>query len=200
MDVCGFLVVSLLLSCLVETCYGVAFSSLQRTLVVTTSPTPGQVLKAGQDQITVTWSYNQTYPSGTDSTYKTMKVKLCYAPISQVDRSWRKTNDDLNKDKTCQFNIISGPYNSTSGNNSFTWTIGKDIPTATYFVRAYAYNADGVEAAYGQTTNPQKTTDLFEVMGISGRHVSLDVASICFSAFSIVALFGFFYIEKRKAE
>ncbi|KAE9453761.1 hypothetical protein C3L33_14384, partial [Rhododendron williamsianum] len=42
--------------------------------------------------------------------------------------------------------------------------------------RAYAYNADGVEAAYGQTTNPQKTTDLFEVKGISGRHVSLDVA------------------------
>lgn len=158
------------------------------------------VFKAGQDQITVTWSYNQTYPSGADSTYKTIKIKLCYAPISQVDRSWRKTVDSLNKDKTCQFNIISKPYNSTSGNNSFTWTIGKDIPTATYFVRAYAYTADGIEAAYGQSTNAQKTTNLFEVMGISGRHVSLDVASICFSAFSILALFGFFYVEKRKVK
>jgi hypothetical protein len=200
MAVRGFLVASFLLSCLVETCYGVTFSSLQSTLVVTASPTPGQVFEAGQDQITVTWSYNQTYPSGADSTYKTIKIKLCYAPISQVDRSWRKTVDNLNMDKTCQFNIISKPYNSTSGNNSFTWTIGKDIPTATYFVRAYAYTADGIEAAYGQSTNAQKTTNLFEVKGISGRHVSLDVASICFSAFSILALFGFFYVEKRKVK
>lgn len=155
------------------------------------------VLKAGQDQISVKWSYNQSYPSGTDSTYKTMKVKLCYAPISQVDRSWRKTKDDLIKDKTCQFKIISEPYSSPSG---ISWTIGKDIPTATYFVRAYAYNAGGVEVAYGQTTNSQKTTNLFEVKGISGRHVSLDIAAICFSSFSIVALIGFFYIEKRKAQ
>ncbi|GFZ11999.1 nitrate transmembrane transporter [Actinidia rufa] len=158
----------------------------------------GEVLKAGQDQLTVTWSYNQTFPAGTDSAYKTVKVKLCYAPVSQVDRAWRKTVDNLDKDKTCQFKVVAKPYGPS--NNSFTWTVEKDIPTATYFVRAYAYNSNGDEAAFGQTTDAHKTTNLFEIQAITGRHMSLDIASVCFSAFSIVSLFGFFYMEKRKGK
>lgn len=51
------------------------------------------VLKAGEDLIIVTWSYNNTFPAGTDSTYKTVKVKLCYAPISKWiglgERQWK---------------------------------------------------------------------------------------------------------------
>ncbi|CAK9137534.1 unnamed protein product [Ilex paraguariensis] len=192
-----FLPSLLLFSCLTATCYGmVTFSSLHRTLVVTASPTPGQVLKAGEDQITVTWSFNQTFQAGTDSTYKTVELKLCYPPISQVDRAWRKTVDDLKKDKTCQFKIVAKPYSSSD--NSCTWTVERDIPSATYFVRAYAYNSDNVEVAYGQTTDSQKATNLFEVQAITGRHVSLDIASVCFSAFSILSLFGFFFMEKRK--
>ncbi|XP_052176060.1 high-affinity nitrate transporter 3.1-like [Diospyros lotus] len=197
---CGFLLVAsvLLISSLAETCYGVTFSSLNRTLLLTASPTPGQVLKAGEDQITVAWSYNKTFPSGTDSTYKTVVVKLCYAPISQLDRAWRKTQDNLEKDKTCQFKITSKPYSPS--NNSFTWAIEKEIPTATYFIRAYAINSRHVEAAYGQTTDAHKATNLFQVQAISGRHASLDIASVCFSAFSILSLFGFFYMEKRRAK
>ncbi|XP_057464351.1 high-affinity nitrate transporter 3.1-like [Actinidia eriantha] len=194
----GFLLASLVLYFLAETCHGVTFSSLQRTLVVTSSPKAGEVLKAGQDQLTVTWSYNQTFPAGTDSAYKTVKVKLCYAPVSQVDRAWRKTVDNLDKDKTCQFKVVAKPYSPS--NNSFTWTVEKDIPTATYFVRVYVYNSNGDQAAFGQTTDTQKTTNLFEIQAITGRHVSLDIASVCFSAFSIVSLFGFFYMEKRKAK
>ncbi|XP_057487199.1 high-affinity nitrate transporter 3.1-like [Actinidia eriantha] len=194
----GFLLASLVLSFLAEICYGVTFSSLQRTLVVTSSTKAGDVLKAGQDQLTVTWSYNQTFPAGTDSAYKTVKVKLCYAPVSQVDRAWRKTVDNLDKDKTCQFKVVAKPYSPS--NNSFTWTVEKDIPSATYFVRAYVYNSNGDEAAFGQTTDAHKTIDLFEIQAITGRHVSLDIASVCFSAFSIVSLFGFFYMEKRKGK
>ncbi|XP_059655120.1 high-affinity nitrate transporter 3.1-like [Cornus florida] len=189
----------LVLVCLAEACYGIiTFSSLQRTLMVTASPSPGQVLKAGEDLITVTWSYNQSFPAGTDSAYKTVKVKLCYAPISQVDRAWRKTVDNLAKDKTCQFKIIDKPYDPS--NNSFTWTVEKDVPTAIYFIRAYALNSEGHEAAYGQTTSADKTANLFEIQSISGRHMSLDIASACFSAFSVVSLFGFFFLEKRKAK
>ncbi|XP_057472888.1 high-affinity nitrate transporter 3.1-like [Actinidia eriantha] len=194
----GFLLASLVLSFLAEICYGATFSSLQRTLVVTSSTKAGDVLKAGQDQLTVTWSYNQTFPAGTDSAYKTVKVKLCYAPVSQVDRAWRKTVDNLDKDKTCQFKVVAKPYSPS--NNSFTWTVEKDIPSATYFVRAYVYNSNGDEAAFGQTTDAHKTIDLFEIQAITGRHVSLDIASVCFSAFSIVSLFGFFYMEKRKGK
>lgn len=245
MAVGGLSLALLVLSFFAASCHAVTFSSIQRTLIVTASPTAGQgtwnhslffnfplfpvfwfgdlapfflfcknckktgflwlvlwieiaVLKAGENQITVTWSHNNTSPSGTDSTYKTVKVKLCYAPISQVDRSWRKTVDDLKKDKSCQFNIVTKPYSAS--NNTFTYTVERNIPTATYFVRAYAFNSAGEEVAYGQTTDAHKTTNLFDIQGITGRHASLDIASICFSAFSVVSLVGFFFLEKRKAK
>ncbi|CAI9757404.1 unnamed protein product [Fraxinus pennsylvanica] len=199
MAIQGFLVVSLLFSCLAATSYGeVTFSSLQESLIVTASPKLRQVLKAGEDNIIVSWSFNKSLAAGTDSSYKTVKLKLCYAPVSQQDRAWRKTEDHLNKDKTCQHNIVTKPYSSS--NNTFTWTVERDVPTATYFIRAYVYNSADHEVAYGQTTDAHKTTNLFDVQAISGRHVSLDIASICFSAFAVVSLFGFFFLEKRKAK
>ncbi|GMJ13716.1 WOUND-RESPONSIVE 3, NITRATE TRANSPORTER 3.1 [Hibiscus trionum] len=184
------------LGCFSETCLAtISFSSLQRTLVVTASH-PQRLLKAGEDKITVTWGLNQTFPTGTDSAYKTIKVQLCYAPISQVDRAWRKTEDHLSKDKTCQFKVVKRPYTTT--NQTSEWTIERDVPAATYFVRAYALDAEDKEVAYGQNTDAKKTTNLFEIQAITGRHASLDIASVCFSAFSIVALMGFFFAEKRK--
>ncbi|KAG6747118.1 hypothetical protein POTOM_049498 [Populus tomentosa] len=197
----ALLLASLVLSCFLLPCHGtVIFSSLQRTLAVTASPTSGQVLKGGVDKITVTWGLNQTLAAGTDSTYKTIKVKLCYAPISQVDRGWRKTVDDLKKDRTCQNDIVARPYSPANSTAQFEWTVERDVPTATYFIRAYAYDADEKEVAYGQTTDAQKTTNLFQVQAISGRHATMDICSICFSVFSVVSLFGFFYNEKRKAK
>lgn len=154
------------------------------------------VLKAGEDSITVTWGLNQTLSATTDDSYKNVKLKLCYAPISQIDRAWRKTVDNLIKDKTCQFTIINKPFQKT--NQSFEWRIENDVPAAIYFVRAYAYNSDGDEVAYGQTTNTKKSNNQFEIQGMSGRHRSLDIASICFSAFALVSFFGFVLIEKRN--
>jgi len=193
----SFVAVSLLLSCLAAICRGgVLFSSLQRTLLVDSTHTQDEVFKAGNDQITISWSLNRS--AGSDSSYRSVKVKLCFATISQKDRAWRKTVDDLSKDKTCTFKIVDRPYTPTS-NNSFTWTIERDVPTAMYFIRVYAFNAEGHEVAYGDTTNQAKTANLFQIQAITGRHLSLDIASVCFSAFSILSLAFFFYIEKRKA-
>lgn len=159
------------------------------------------VLVAGEDKITVTWGVNKTLTAGTDSTYKSIKVKLCYAPVSQVDRAWRKTVDIIAKDKTCQFQIVAKPYDASNTTvQSFELTVERDVPSATYFVRAYAYNSENVEVAYGQTTNAQKTTNLFEIQSITGRHVSLDIAAVCFSAFSVLSLAGFFVAEKRRTK
>jgi hypothetical protein len=159
------------------------------------------VLVAGEDKITVTWGVNQTLAAGTDSAYKTIKVKLCYAPISQVDRAWRKTVDNMAKDKTCQFQIVAKPYDASNKTvQSFELTVERDVPSATYFVRAYAYNSEDVVVAYGQTTNAHKTTNLFEIQSITGRHMSLDIAAICFSGFSVLSLVGFFVAEKRRAK
>lgn len=188
----------LLLSCFTASSHSVTFSSLQRTLIVNASPSHGQVLKAGEDNITVTWRLNSTYG---DSSYKTIKVKLCYAPISQQDRAWRKTADDLQKDKTCQFKIVTTPYGvSGNGSGSSVWTVDKGVPTATYFVRAYVHDSSDRPVGYGQSTDSRKITNLFGIRGVSGRHVSLDIASVCFSAFSVVSLFGFFFLEKRKSK
>ncbi|KAF5459961.1 hypothetical protein F2P56_019865 [Juglans regia] len=189
----------LLFFCMAATCYGIVlFSSLSRTLEVTASFKQGQVLKAGVDKITVTWGLNQSLAAGTDSAYKTIKVKLCYSPVSQVDRAWRKTVDNLAKDKTCQFKIVSRPYDKW--NQTFEWKVERDVPSGTYFIRAYAYNSDDIEVAYGQTTDAKKTTNLFDVQAITGRHASLDIASVCFSAFAVLSLLGFFIAEKRRAK
>ncbi|XP_076909314.1 high-affinity nitrate transporter 3.1-like [Bidens hawaiensis] len=175
----------------------VLFSSLPRSLFVLVSAIEGQVLKAGEDDITVTFGLNQTITNQTEE-YKKVKVKLCYAPVSQIDRKWRETNDNLRKDKTCQFTIYNKPF---EGNvEGLKWNIEKDIPTATYFVRSYAYNDANEEIAYGQTTNSKKTDNLFKIQGISGRHVSIDVASICFSVFALLSLVGFFIIERRQSK
>ncbi|KAF9603119.1 hypothetical protein IFM89_033844 [Coptis chinensis] len=192
------LISALILLCFFGTCYGKGlFSSLQRTLVANASTKQGEVLKSGLDKITVTWTLNQSFPASTADAYKQVKVKLCFAPISQKDRAWRKTKDDLTKDKTCQFTIADTPYDASTVQE---WLVERDVPTATYFVRVYALDSSGHEMAYGQTTDAKKTTNLFEIQGISGRHVSLDIAAGCFSAFSVVSLFGFFYVEKKKAK
>ncbi|PRQ17197.1 putative high-affinity nitrate transporter [Rosa chinensis] len=197
----GILLASvLLLSCLAETSYGVLFSTLKQSLIVTASHVEanGTLLKAGEDKISVTWGLNQSLPAGTDSAYKTVTVKLCYAPVSQVDRAWRKTVDNLVKDKTCQHKIVARPYNASM--QTFEWTVERDVPTAKYFVRAYAYDAVEVAVAYGQNTGPKKDSNLFEVQSITGRHVTLDIVSVCFSAFSVLALAGFFIAEKTRAK
>lgn len=106
--------------------------------------------------------------------------------------------DELDRDKTCQHKIISMPYDAS--NKTFEVLVERDVPRATYFVRAYAFDSNDKEVAYGQTTNANKSSNLFEVHAISGRHVTLDIVSICFSAFSVVSLFVFFYIEKRKGK
>lgn len=196
----GFLFAALFLSCFLGFSHGnVHLSSLNTSLVVKASPNPGQVLKAGVDKITVSWVANLNIRH--DSDFKTVKAELCYAPASQVDRGWRKTEDDLKKDKTCQFVIVEKPYNpANKTDQTAEWTVERDTPTGTFFVRAYALNSAGVEVAYGQTTDKEKAENLFLIESITGRHLSLDIASVCFSAFAVLSLFGFFYADKRKAK
>ncbi|KAJ9568308.1 hypothetical protein OSB04_004274 [Centaurea solstitialis] len=180
MEVHFVVVVLLLLSCFATASYAQheheehehehLLSSLNQSLIVSTTSTPGQVLKTGVDQVTVTWSYNQTLPSARDSNYTTVEVKLCYAPVSQGGRDDRKTDDNLLNDKTCPLDIMDGPYERS--NNSFVWTIPRDIPTATYFVRVYVIDPDEHEVAYGQSTDALKTSNLFQIDGVTDNQVS----------------------------
>ncbi|BBN09789.1 high-affinity nitrate transporter [Marchantia polymorpha subsp. ruderalis] len=200
--VAGALVLFALLSFVEST---VLFSSLQRTLVVDAEiqnqvPMMG-IAKAGEDHLVISWALNSTLQEGLpglDATYETVQLKLCYAPVSQVERGWRKKNDDLHKDKTCTKGIAKQKY--TSAGNSTNWRITKDVPGAVYFVRAYLLNSNGTQVAYGQTTNAARTTNLFTVVPISGRHASIDVAAAIFSAFSIGSLVFFLALENMRSK
>lgn len=118
----------------------------------------------------MSWGLNSSFQAA-DDLYKNVKVTLCYAPASQIDRAWRKTEDDMSKDKTCQLTIVRRPYAvdaaATVGNHSFEWMIEKDVPEATYFVRVYAYDSAGKEVAFGQATDAKKSSNLFEIQAIS---------------------------------
>ncbi|RZC58792.1 hypothetical protein C5167_006094 [Papaver somniferum] len=194
------LIYSLLVLCFASSTYGepILFSSLQKSLLVEASPNPNQVLKSGEDKITVTWGLNQSF---SDAEFKKVQVKLCFAPISQKERAWRKSESEISKDKTCQFTILTKPYSISSSNESFEWTIKRDIPSATYFVRVYVMNSADHEVAYGETTTDVKrTSNLFQIHGITGRHASLDIAAGIFSAVSVISLFGFFFMEKPRSK
>ncbi|WVZ86145.1 hypothetical protein U9M48_032978 [Paspalum notatum var. saurae] len=182
-------------------------SALGRTLVVEASPKAGQaipvklpVLHAGEDTITVTWYLNASSPAGADADagYRAVKVTLCYAPASQVDRGWRKASDDLSKDKACQREIGERPYagaGTGAGAATLQYVVARDVPTASYYVRAYALGASGAPLGYGQTAPAY-----FHVAGVTGIHASLRVAAAVFSAFSLAALAFFLAVEKRRKD
>ncbi|GKD53648.1 high-affinity nitrate transporter 3.1-like protein [Tanacetum coccineum] len=157
----------LLVSCFATASYAhnVSLSTLNQSLIVSTSTTAGQVLRAGVDQITITWAYNTNLTAtASDTNYTTVEAKLCYAPVSQTGQDDRKTDDNnLDLDKTCPFVITDGPYQRSD--NSFVWTIPKDTPNATYFVRVYTLDADDDQIGYGQSTNGPKTSNLFLIDG-----------------------------------
>uniref|UniRef100_A0A0D9VTB8 NIF system FeS cluster assembly NifU C-terminal domain-containing protein n=1 Tax=Leersia perrieri TaxID=77586 RepID=A0A0D9VTB8_9ORYZ len=80
--------------------------------------------------------------AGSDATFKSVKVKLCYVPASRIDRGWRKANDDLHKDKACRFKV-------TGGNSAFDYAVARDISTASYFTHLAAASASTPPAAGG---------------------------------------------------
>ncbi|GJT08690.1 high-affinity nitrate transporter 3.1-like protein [Tanacetum coccineum] len=158
------------ISCFATASYAhnVHLSALNKSIIVTASPTPNQVLKAGVDSIMIMWSYNLSFmatsPDTNHTNYNTSKGYLCYAPVSQMGRDDRKTDDLLDEDKTCPVEIIQMPYQRA--NNSYTWLIPSNTTTATYFVRVYIDKANKHEIAYGQSTNENKTTNLFQIDGV----------------------------------
>ncbi|KAK9733990.1 hypothetical protein RND81_04G106500 [Saponaria officinalis] len=191
MAVRGLIIGATLICAMVVVCYGeVKLSELPVTLSVATTP-PKADLLAGVGKITVTWALNKS--NADTSKYSKVTLELCYTKASQIDRPWRKTEDELFKDKTCQHEIATKTY--ASSGNSVDYVVLKDVPTGHYFIRSYVVDAAGTKVAYGQTDG----VDLF-ITAITGRHASIDIAAAAFSAFSVVSLAFFFYLEKKKSK
>ncbi|KAG0608242.1 hypothetical protein M758_8G090600 [Ceratodon purpureus] len=179
----------------------VLFSKLPNTLLVTAAlpgggPFPDRGLQTTEDSIVVTWKVNTTAAPVTATKVQT---KLCFAEESQVERVWRKTYDDLSRDKSCLFEISVAVF-STAG-ASVNYLLADNVPRGKYFVRAYALDANGYPVAYGQSS-PDKIANVFSVIPISGRSSAMNVAAAILSVLSVSCLFGFFILEhmllKRK--
>jgi hypothetical protein len=160
------------------------------------------VASAGVDTILVKWSLNASAPPGIDGNYNKVNTKLCFAPVSQLNRKWRKNSNDLSIDKTCSFDIATQNF-STAG-NSVLYLVSKTVPYAEYFVRAYVLNVEGNQVAYGQSTNANKTTNIFTVDPITGRHATIDIAVAVMSVFSVASLFTYYvgeqiYLKRKKS-
>ncbi|BBN08152.1 hypothetical protein MPTK1_4g09290 [Marchantia polymorpha subsp. ruderalis] len=176
---------------------GVRFSTLERNLVVNaqiqSQNVSSGVAKVGVDSLAVQWNLNSSLEIEVDSEYASVKVKLCFAPKSQIDRGWRKTDDDLQRDNTCPKEIATKLYRSEG--NFVVWRIPKNVPGGEYFVRAYVLDTQAVELAYGQNTDDAKTTNLITIIPITGRLPSIDIAGIVLSLFSVVSLCSFLLAE-----
>ncbi|KAG0602012.1 hypothetical protein M758_11G154500 [Ceratodon purpureus] len=183
---------------------GVLFSTLPKQFVVTaTLPDGGPITQVhtGQDNILVSWRLNTTVVS--NATIAKVRAKLCFAKESQVLRAWRKTVDDLTKDKTCLYEISTVPFNAAAPNGTTNYYLPKSIPGAKYLVRVYGIDAAGNQVGFGQTS-PDRVANTFTVIPITGRHASIDVAVGVFSVFSVGSLFTFFileniYLKRKKA-
>lgn len=158
------------------------------------SESPG--LQTGQDTIVVSWKVNTTAAPFTATKVQT---KLCFAKASQVDRVWRKTDDDLKKDKSCLYEIGVAEY--TPAGAASNVLLPTFVPRGKYFVRAYAMDASGLQVAYGQSS-PDKVASVFPVIPISGRSTTMNAAVAVLSVLSVTCLFSFFVLEhiflKRK--
>ena len=69
------------------------------------------------------------------------KVKLCCALVSQQDNGWRKTDDELNIDKTGKLTITTYYYYYYTKNTSYDYVLEHFLPTASYYVRVYALDS-----------------------------------------------------------
>lgn len=65
---------------------------------------------------------------------------------------------------------------------SLECTLGRDLPSATYFVRVYAFEYGGMAVAYGQATD----AGLFRAVGVSGLQPWMGAAAGCLSALSVM--------------
>lgn len=201
------LVLSVILACASTVRAGVNFTTLSKTLIVkaTINGVPitdmsGSELIYGDNNITVQWSLNSSF-AGMDTNYNFVQTKICFGAPSAVLRKWRKNDPDLSLSKTCKTIIATQKY--IAAGNSTTYKLHNDVPGGLYFVRSFALNSTvptGTAAmnavAFGQTTNVNRTTNLFKVVAFTGRNGSITGAIIAFSLFSYLALFGFFFVER----
>uniref|UniRef100_A0A383VNL4 High-affinity nitrate transporter n=1 Tax=Tetradesmus obliquus TaxID=3088 RepID=A0A383VNL4_TETOB len=93
-----------------------------------------------------------------DLTPKRVVIKACYSKPSATDRPWRKSNDVIDKDKSCPFVIKSTELNVSSTSYSIDWPIPKNMTKAAWYATVLVLCENGTLNSYCQFDNTVNKT------------------------------------------
>ena len=131
-----------------------------------------------------------TTTEATDS-FKTVTLRLCYAPESQKDRKWRKTKDNFKKNNQCKqpglAKIKTMDWPAGQKEVSYDFKPDENVAEASYFVEAYVQDADSKYVAWGSS----KASSHFYIFAWEAIDAGLQTACIILSCISWASLGGY---------
>ncbi|KAF8071332.1 NRT3.2 [Scenedesmus sp. PABB004] len=125
-------------------------------------------------------------------------VKACYTKPSSTDRPWRKSNDVIDKDKSCPFIIKSAELNATSF--TFDWPIPKNMTKAAWYASVLVQCTNGTLTSFCQADNTKNAT-YWGTTIINSTPPGMVVATAVCSAIGPLFLGGYFvkdFFARRK--
>ncbi|GHP07127.1 high affinity nitrate transporter [Pycnococcus provasolii] len=126
--------------------------------------------------------------------WSTVTLRLCYAPISQVDRKWRSTKDNVQGNTQCKQpglkKIATIPWESGTNTLEYTFQPSQNVAEAIYFIEALVQNANETYVAKGFSGEKA----FFQVIGWEAVDAGLITAAAVLSALSWASL-GIYFIK-----
>jgi len=136
-----------------------------------------------------------------DLAAKNLRFLACYAAPSQKDRPWRKSNDVIDKDKSCPFIVKDYPLNSTNGTYTFSWPLPKNTSKATWYAQVLVQCQNGTKTSFCQYDNTLNQT-FWGTNIINSTPMSLVIATAICAAIGPLFLAAFFIkdnlLHKKK--
>ncbi|KAF6262132.1 hypothetical protein COO60DRAFT_674518 [Scenedesmus sp. NREL 46B-D3] len=143
-----------------------------------------------QDKLQVTAALKET-PLKTidDLTPKRFVIKACYTKPSAVDRPWRKSNDVIDKDKSCPFIIRSQEL--VGSNYTVEWPIPANMTKAAWYATVLVQCENGTLNSYCQFDNTLDK-NYFGTNIINSTPTSMIIATAICAAIGPLFLAGYF--------
>eukprot|EP00775_Hariotina_reticulata_P008663 gene8663-8844_t len=120
---------------------------------------------------------------------KRVVVRACYTKPSIADRPWRKSNDVIDKDKSCPFTIKSADM--TNSSYTFEWPIPKNMTKAAWYAQVMVQCMNGTEPAFCQYDTTKNQT-YWGTTVINGTPTGMIVATAACSAVGPLFLASYF--------
>merc|ERR1711918_140393 len=125
------------------------------------------------------------------SSFDSVTLRACYAPVSQKDRKWRKTKDSFKKNNQCKQPGLAKikKMDWPAGNTTVEYEFKPDenVAEGTYFVEAYVQDKDDKYLAKGDS----RKTAVFNIQAWEAIDAGLQTACAILSVLSWVSLGGY---------